>query len=578
MTSVRLSPSAEDARDVAPVMTAEGFADDLRRRGLDLSAVAKSPAPRDGGREPGILERAWRGGLASASDLALFASTYFNLPRIDPEALGGARFPLDRLSIEFLRQGFLLPFDDGTGVRLAVADPSGDEPIRAVGLALGQKLPLCVISFEEIESLFENIGRQGSGSRRQLDADDFDLGAAEIDSIEALQDLARGAPVVRAIDQVLERAIDCGATDIHFETGRENLRIRMRVDGLLRLDQNLPRHLAPAVISRVKILAGLDIAERRLPQDGRANVMVRSTEADLRVAVMPAMYGETAVVRILLKDAKLLDLARIGMTLQNRVAMEGLLREPHGVLIVTGPTGSGKTTTLATAISMLNEPSRKIVTVEDPIEYQISGIHQTQIKPSIGLTFATALRSFLRHDPDVIMVGEMRDGETARIGVQAALTGHLVLTTLHTNSAADAVVRLADMGVEPFLIAASLRGVLGQRLVRRLCERCRVEDPAQVEIVERFCQKHALIAPRDRAFFKPLGCPSCGQTGFRGRIGIFEVLRVDAAMRTLIGAKADTASLFAAAREGGSTSMLEDGFAKAGQGLTSVDEVLRTIG
>jgi general secretion pathway protein E len=579
MTFVHPFHNAENSSGgTAPVTAAEGFGDYLRQRGLDLSVIAKAATPRDGGREPGILERAWRGGLASANDLALFASAYFNLPRIDPEALGDARFPLDHLSIEFLRQGFLLPFDDGTGVRLAAADPSGVETIQAVALALGRALPLCVISFEEIESLFENIGRQGSGSRRPLDADDFDPGAAETDSIEALQDLARGAPVVRAIDQVLERAIDCGATDIHFETGRENLRIRLRVDGLLRLDQNLPRHLAPAVISRVKILAGLDIAERRLPQDGRANVMVRSTEADLRVAVMPAMYGETAVVRILLKDAKLLDLTRIGMTLQNRAAMEGLLREPHGVLIVTGPTGSGKTTTLATAISMLNEPTRKIVTVEDPIEYQIPGIHQTQIKPSIGLTFAAALRSFLRHDPDVIMVGEMRDGETARIGVQAALTGHLVLTTLHTNSAADAVVRLADMGVEPFLIAASLRGVLGQRLVRRLCERCRASDPAQVEIVQRFCQKHELVAPRDQSFFKPVGCPSCGQTGFRGRIGIFEVLRVDAAMRTLIGAKADTARLFAAAREGGSTSMVEDGFAKAGQGLTSVDEVLRTIG
>jgi general secretion pathway protein E len=315
-----------------------------------------------------------------------------------------------------------------------------------------------------------------------------------------------------------------------------------------------------------------------MPQDGRASVLVRSTEADLRVAVMPDMYGETAVIRILLKDAKLLDFARMGMSAANRLVMEDLLREPHGVLIVTGPTGSGKTTTLAAAISILNEPSRKIVTVEDPVEYQIAGIHQTQIKPSIGLTFATALRSFLRHDPDVIMVGEMRDGETARIGVQAALTGHLVLTTLHTNSAADAVVRLVDMGVEPFLIAASLRGVLGQRLVRRLCERCRTPDPAQAGIVEDYCKAHHLVPPSSDTYYKPVGCPSCGQTGFRGRAGIFEILRVDAKIRGLASIKADSTEIFAAAREAGMASMVEDGFAKAALGLTSAGEVLRTIG
>lgn len=550
----------------------------LQRHGIEIESLSGPGPVRDGGREPGLLEKAWRGGLAGANELAELVCKFFDLPRLDPALLVSASVPFDRLSIEFLRQEFLLPFDDGEGLRLAVADASATGAIDAVNLALGGKLPLAVLSFEEVEGLFETMGREGGGSRRPLEAERLEPEAFQAGSLEALQDLARGAPVVRAIDQVLEHAIDCGATDIHFETGRDALRIRMRVDGMLRIDQTLPRHLAPAVISRIKILAGLDIAERRMPQDGRASVMVRATEADLRVAVMPDMYGETAVIRILLKDAKLLDFTRMGMRPADRAAMEALLREPHGVLIVTGPTGSGKTTTLAASITILNEPSRKIVTVEDPVEYQIAGIHQTQIKPSIGLSFAMALRSFLRHDPDVIMVGEMRDGETARIGVQAALTGHLVLTTLHTNSAADAIVRLVDMGVEPFLIAASLRGILGQRLVRRLCDRCKMADPAQGRIIQDYCDHHRLAGPPNGTFFKPAGCPSCGQTGFRGRLGIFEVLRVDAKIRGLAGIKADSSAIYAAARDAGMVSMVEDGFAKAAQGLTSADEVLRTIG
>jgi general secretion pathway protein E len=284
------------------------------------------------------------------------------------------------------------------------------------------------------------------------------------------------------------------------------------------------------------------------------------------------------VLRILVKDTRLLDFGHIGLCARDRGAIDTLLAEPHGIVIVTGPTGSGKTTTLATAISALNDPARKIVTVEDPIEYQLSGIHQTQIKPGIGLTFASALRSFLRHDPDVIMVGEMRDRETAAIGIQAALTGHLVLTTLHTNTATDAVVRLADMGIEPYLIAASLRGVLGQRLVRRLCERCRTPDPDAVSAVGELCAARGFARPDDLAFHAPRGCTACGQTGFRGRVGVFEVMRVDDRLSASIRRQPDPRAMLELAREGGMTTMLEDGLAKAGCGLTSVDEVLRATG
>ena len=393
----------EDVTHETGIVSAESFEDFLRDHGIELGPDRKG-LRRDVGGEAGLLEIAWRAGRASASDLAAMACEYYGLPRADFDSMSEARPHCEGLSLQFLREWFVLPFLEGDVLWLALADPSTRDANEAVTLALAAIPRICVLSFDELDLLFERIGRE-TRSPAESATSAFPDEFVDTNSIETLQDLARGAPIVRAIDQIMERAVDCGATDIHFETGREELRVRFRVDGLLRLDQSLPRNVAPAVISRVKILAGLDIAERRLPQDGRANVTIRNVEADLRVAIMPTMYGETAVARILLKDAKLLDLVRIGMSADQRNAVEAVLREPHGIVIVTGPTGSGKTTTLATAISLLNDPARKIVTIEDPIEYQIAGIHQTQTKPSIGLTFATALRSFLRHDPDVIMVG-----------------------------------------------------------------------------------------------------------------------------------------------------------------------------
>jgi general secretion pathway protein E len=525
------------------------------------------------------LARLWRAGDIAADDLANAAAEFYGLPRITYSNVSTSPPLHQNLSQRFLREAFVFPFDYQGTLTLAVADPTVTDALEAVRLALGQPVSLAVVSFEEIELLFEQVeinepaSRDAIGVLKEAGQDD-----SFTEDLEALQDLARGAPIIRAIDEILERGLQAGATDIHLEAGRESLRVRFRVDGLLRLDQTLPRHLAPAVISRVKILAGLDIAERRLPQDGRANIVIGNTEADLRVAIMPSMYGETAVLRILLKDTRLLDFGRIGLTAKDREAIEKLLAEPYGLIIVTGPTGSGKTTTLATAISVLNDPVRKIVTVEDPIEYQLTGIHQTQIKPVIGLTFASALRSFLRHDPDVIMVGEMRDRETASIGIQAALTGHLVLTTLHTNTAADAVVRLADMGIEPYLIASSLRGVLGQRLVRRLCERCRKPAPELSKAVQDLCLTRGLSFGEADGFQVAVGCSACNQTGYRGRVGIFEVVRVEERLQAIIRQQPDPRRIVDIARENGSTMMLEDGLVKAGQGLTSVEEVLRACG
>ncbi|WP_342585920.1 GspE/PulE family protein [Xaviernesmea rhizosphaerae] len=523
-------------------------------------------------------EEMWRSGLATAAEIADGLAEFHGIARGRYEEIAGRPHRMADLSRRYLREMHLYPFDQDGSPAIALADPARQDAIHAVELALGARLPLCILSFEEIGLLFERAAQDAVPAGGVTVVETLEEDAAAGGSLQSIEDLARGAPVVRLIDDILERAVGMGATDVHLETGRDHLQVRLRVDGFLRRDQRLPFAMAAAVISRVKILAGLDIADRRLPQDGRANIRIGRAEADLRVAVMPTLYGETAVLRILLRDQRLLELGRIGMNERDRRAFEALLAEPHGVVVVTGPTGSGKTTTLATAVSMLNDPGRKIVTIEDPVEYQIAGIHQTQIKPSIGLTFASALRAFLRHDPDVIMVGEMRDRETAGIGIQAALTGHLVLTTLHTNTASDAVVRLIDMGVEPYLLGAALRGIVGQRLVRRLCERCKAPDPDMHETAAALAGRRGIRLPDAARFHRPVGCEACGQSGYRGRIGIFEVLPVDDALRSVIRRDPDPDIIAEEARARGMTSMLEDGLIKCASGLTSMDEVLRATG
>jgi general secretion pathway protein E len=381
--------------------------------------------------------------------------------------------------------------------------------------------------------------------------------------------------VVRAVNDLLEKALELRATDIHVEPFRTGLTLRMRIDGLLRSIPT-PADVPPqALISRIKILSGLNIAERRLPQDGAAHLRVGRSDIDIRVATMPIQFGESAVIRLLPKDRGVLEIGKLGLSAGDEQKITRLLELPHGMIVVTGPTGSGKTTTLATMLTMLNDNTRKILTIEDPIEYELRGVNQAHVKPAIGLTFASALRAFVRQDPDVIMVGEVRDPETANIAVHAALTGHLVLTTLHTETAAAAVPRLLDLGVENFLLQSTLRGVVAQRLLRILCERCKAERRLNATDLAADPRYMVLGLTEGTAVHEGVGCERCSGTGYRGRTGVFEVLDASEEVRGLIGARADAGTITRAVRSAGMTTMFEHAVAKCRAGMTSAAEVLR---
>jgi general secretion pathway protein E len=390
------------------------------------------------------------------------------------------------------------------------------------------------------------------------------------DDLDRLKDLISDAPVIRAVNRLIARAVELNASDIHVEPAEDRLSVRFRIDGVLQEEPNLPAAMRSPFVSRVKIMAGLNIAERRLPQDGRMRIPVRGNEIDLRVATAPSIHGESVVMRILDKSNIQLDFAALGFDEELVARLRQALQKPYGIVLVTGPTGSGKTTSLYAALAELNRGSVKLLTIEDPIEYRLPGIIQAQVNPTIGFTFAAALRSFLRQDPDVMMVGEIRDSETAAIAVQAALTGHMILSTLHTNTAAGAVTRLLDMGVEPFLLSSVLTAVAAQRLVRRLCPSCSESYEPDKSVFASFG-----VHPFRTDFRRATGCKQCGGSGFKGRLAITELLVVDDELARLILRGADTREIAAAARAAGTRDLPLDGFMKAGAGLTTIEEVLR---
>jgi general secretion pathway protein E len=542
---------------------------ELERAGQDLDGSDRS------------LAQALRQlGLVGSQDIAEALSRLHGLPLARAESFPELPVLEDQLSARFLREARILPLEDRPdGVLLALADPQDRFALDAVRLATGKPVILQVASEEEIEAALERLYGPGKSALEQIVDDisgEADEGEVAEEDAKHLKDLALEAPVVRLVNQIINDAVAARASDIHIEPFRDELKLRYRVDGILREITPPPLRLAKVIVSRIKILAGLNIAERRLPQDGRARVRVGQRRLDMRIATMPTAHGESVVIRLLDDDGAKLDLRAIGLAPHDEVTLRRQLHAPHGMIIVTGPTGSGKTTTLASSLVLLNEPSRKIVTVEDPIEYQIPGINQLQVKPGIGLTFANALRSFVRQDPDVIMVGEMRDGETADIAIHAALTGHLVLSTLHTNNAAGAVTRLLDMEVDAFLLASTLRLLVGQRLVRHLCEQCRSPYAAPANLIEQARQLGVLDTAREAPnLYKAQGCEACNGIGYVGRVGIFELFEVTERIQRLIRPGITTGELQEAGRENGMTIMFEDGLAKAFAGETTIEEVYR---
>jgi general secretion pathway protein E len=552
--------------------TPTAFADHLRRKKHLAGDAAGLPSMTAGSNSASLLNKLWELTDLSAHDFADEVAQFHRVPRIALPELLAAPPLVAQFSRRFLREMMVFPHlaPDGQAT-LAAADPTDSAAIRAAEIVLGCAVSVRVASFDDIATvLTQRLGEEiDAGGDQQQPA------AARDDDIESLRDLASGAPVVRAVNDLLEKAAELRASDIHIEPFRTGLVVRLRIDGLLRTVPTPAGAPPQALVSRIKILAGLNIAERRLPQDGAARVRIGQSEVDVRVAIMPTQHGESAVLRLLPKDRGLLAIEKLGFRPADESKLRRLLTLPHGMIVVTGPTGSGKTTTLATVLSMLNQPTRKILSIEDPVEYEITGINQSQAKPAIGLTFAAAMRAFVRQDPDVIMVGEVRDSETAHIAIHAALTGHLVLTTLHTETAAAALPRLIDLGVESFLLKSTLRAVIAQRLVRQLCERCKTRRVLVRGDLDADPRYGALGLRVGDTVHEPAGCEHCGGTGYRGRVGVFEVLEVNEEVRNLISPQTDSTTIDRAAVRSGMTTMIDDGAAKVRAGATSAAEVLR---
>jgi len=516
-------------------------------------------------------------GFLSQQDLYAVLSDQLGVPRVDPAELQEIPLEAAKLSPAFLKQFLIYPYrtEDGR-MWVAMADPLDTDNMRAMEELTGKKLEVRLASEAEIGkalelSLGSEEGEESSPALRQ-GAEGEGLGGAETD-IEQLRDLASEAPVIRWVNQLIGRAVERRASDIHIEPFEKELRARYRIDGVLYEVQAPPRELRAAVTSRIKLMSKLNIAEQRLPQDGRIPFRVFGREIDLRVSTLPTLHGESVVMRLLDRSAsERYTLSSLGFPENLLQKMEHYLSLPHGLFLVTGPTGSGKSTTLYGSLRKLNTTDKKIITIEDPVEYQLSGVNQIQVNPQIGLTFASGLRHIVRQDPDIVMVGEIRDLETAEIAMRAALTGHLVFSTLHTNDAPSAVTRLTDMGVEHYLVSSSLVAVLAQRLVRLLCPECKssYQAPGGQLRKEGFACEDAPVT-----LWRAEGCTQCGQTGYRGRVGIFEFMELDEGLRREVVNRADANALRSAARERGMRTLKEDGWLKATSGLTTLEEILR---
>jgi type IV pilus assembly protein PilB len=558
----------------------ELLADLLAATGLipaDKLALAHGRARQTGSFARALVDE----GIASSEGIARHHAAQFRLPLIDLAATGVDERAVATVPLHVLERVVALPYAlDGDTLRIAVADPANVQAIDELRLATSHLIELGVASSDDILGEIGRLARVSSAfALTTEEAPDmgFDEDFAPETDLEA-DDGVSEAPLVRLVNSILFQAAEDGASDIHFEPQEDSLLVRYRIDGVLQEVQRIPKRLLPGVTTRLKVLAKLDIAERRKPQDGRisVNAAAAGRKLDVRVATLPTVDGESVVMRLLDKSKKAPSLVELGLSDEMQRKLTELVSHPTGALLVTGPTGSGKSTTLFSVLTQISRPEINVITVEDPVEYRLPGVNQVQVHPRAGLTFATALRSILRSDPDVVMVGEIRDGETARISIEAAMTGHLVLSTLHTNDAPSALTRLNEMGVEPFLTGAAVTGVLAQRLARKLCSHCcELYTPSVDELLAARVSPDVAAAGDGMVLYRKRGCPRCNQTGYRGRIGIFQLLSMTEEIAGLAAAKASREEIERSALGTGMRTLWDDGLAKVASGLTSLEELAR---
>ncbi len=518
-------------------------------------------------------------GLISEMVLLETLSEYLGIPFVSLIDFPPQAIMLENLSEKFMRQYKFAPLSlDDNVLTIALNDPYDVFAPDAVKMATGYEV---VINLAREEEILDVVGRLFNTDTTSMGRIIEDIGKDDVEDlaiddegdVDHLKDLASEAPVIRLVNLLITRAIELRASDIHLEPFEGDFKVRYRVDGVLHDEEAPPKRLQAAVISRIKIMAKLNIAERRLPQDGRIKLRVLGKEIDFRVSTLPTMFGESVVLRILDRETVVLDLEKLGFPDYDLTKFRDLINRPYGIILVTGPTGSGKTTTLYAGLSEINSPEKKIITVEDPIEYQLGGVNQVQVKSGIGLSFANILRSILRQDPDIIMIGEIRDAETAEIAIHSALTGHLVFSTLHTNDAAGAVTRLLEMGMENYLISSSLIGIMAQRLVRVICPECKEPYTPEVGVMEELGISHDEVKKLD--IFKGRGCKNCANTGFRGRKGIYELLMMNDDIRELILDKTPSNVIKEKGRSQGMKTLREAGWQKVKAGVSTVSEVVR---
>ncbi len=495
---------------------------------------------------------------------------------LKPEELPKVPIVLEGLASRFIRENRVIPLELKNNVlKVLMANTEDKATIDALRVATSADIIVYVTDLTVVDEYISRFYGQESQNINRIIEDIGERGLEflkeEEEDIGYLKDLASEAPIIKLVNLFITRAVEGRASDIHIEPFEDELKVRYRIDGVLHDIESVPKKLQAAIVSRIKIIAKLNIAERRLPQDGRIRIKIDEKEIDIRVSTIPVLYGESVVMRLLDRESVVIDLNILGFSPRTLSAFDQLIKKPNGIILVTGPTGSGKTTTLYGALDKINSPDKKIITVEDPVEYQLKGVNQIQVKPQIGLNFANTLRHIVRQDPDIIMIGEIRDLETAEIAIQSALTGHLVFSTLHTNDAPSAITRLLDMGVENFLLSSTIRGILAQRLVRVICMDCKERDPSTVDKE----QLNILGIRGDSTLYRGKRCEKCAFTGYFGRSGIFELLLVDDDIRTLILRNADSNQIREAARRHGMKTLLEDGAEKVKAGITTLSEVLR---